>query len=706
MVISSKIHILVANKPTMRPRYLRNTLVLLFFLLNLTCYGNKAVKSIINYKQPDGTVIQITLHGDESFAYKKNLNGTILEQKGGYLLPSPTLTEEMAIKIWQENREQRALSTTSALSTKSSSSYSTSTFPLPISDNIVNIKVPVLLVEFSDIKFTVPNILEAIEEQLNSPSYATNGATGSVADYFNTNFHNRYTFEFDVCPTIITLPNTLAYYASDTNTALDNNLREMLEKACELALQSGFNLAEYDWLDNGVIASINIIFAGYSQSETGNSDEIWPQYSAVSNFTHNGKTVQSFSCSSELSNIDELKDNLQGIGTFCHEFAHVFGLPDMYDTNGDLEGESNSLCKSLSLMDEGNYLNSGRTPPLFCAIERELIGIEPILPTIGNEYTLKTSSQDGDILKIESINSGEYFLVEYREEKGWDKYIGNSGVVVYHVDKSEAIYGGISSYKRWEYNNINCYSEHPCAKVISYNDQTTIENSFFPGINNVTELNSTSNPALLDWSKRSLEINISDISIGTSQATLSIVEGLSYNAENPTATNFSYTAYQYDCKISWEELTKVTSTSTKWRVRWETSSDNSDSAIDIYGELRTEEQYCYISNLLPGTKYNVYLSYEENGEYGTEVSQSISTLEISSDFPYIPIKGEYTINERLDLRVLNLVESTDSIEWYINSSIIDSDYIELTTSGESTVEVHITYLDNSTEIITKTITVK
>ena len=691
----------------MRPRYLQNTLVLLFILLSFICYGNKAVESIINYKQPNGTVIKITLHGDESFAYKKNLQGEILEQKGGYLYPSTTLTEATAINIWRKNRESRARS---LLSTKNSSS-NLHPFPLPqYNGTIINIKVPVLLVEFSDIKFTTPNIVEAIDTQLNSPNYSTNGATGSAADYFNTNFHNRYTFEFNVCPIVITLTNSQAYYASDTEIALDNNLREMLEEACNATLESNFNLTEYDWLNNGEIANINIIYAGYAQSETGNSDQIWPQYCTVDNFTHNGKTIKSFSCSSELSAINELKDKLQGIGTFCHEFAHFFGLPDMYDINGELEGESNSLCKSLSIMDEGNYLNSGRTPPLFSAIEREIIGIEPIVPIIGNEYTLQTAPKNGDILKIESINSGEYFLIEYREQKGWDRYIGGSGVVVYHIDKSEAIYGGLASYRRWKYNNINCYSQHPCARVLSYNNQATIDNSLLPGVNNIRELNSNSNPALIDWSKRALEINISNISINSannhSQATLKATEGLSYNREYPTATNIIATPYQHECKIEWELSAKVASRDSRWRVRWETSPNNKNKAIDIFGEVRVDEQKCYIKELFPNTEYNIYISCESKGEYGNEIKESIKTLAITSNLPYIPIKSVYNINDVLDLRVLNLVEPTEKIEWYSNGTRINNNYIEFNSKGEQTIEVQITYSDNSIESITKTITIK
>ena len=49
-----------------------------------------------------------------------------------------------------------------------------------------------------------------------------------------------------------------------------------------------------------------------------------------------------------------------GIGTFAHEFSHVYGLVDYYATDG---GEHHTLSM-WSIMDDGAYLNEGRTPQL------------------------------------------------------------------------------------------------------------------------------------------------------------------------------------------------------------------------------------------------------------------------------------------------------------------------------------------------------
>ena len=64
---------------------------------------------------------------------------------------------------------------------------------------------------------------------------------------------------------------------------------------------------------------------------------------------------------------------MAGIGTFCHEFGHVLGLPDFYDTDYEKQGSGDGL-ENASLMSSGTYNNSGKTPPYFNFVERVLLG--------------------------------------------------------------------------------------------------------------------------------------------------------------------------------------------------------------------------------------------------------------------------------------------------------------------------------------------
>ena len=89
-----------------------------------------------------------------------------------------------------------------------------------------------------------------------------------------------------------------------------------------------------------------------------------------------GKILYDYACSSELKG--NSGSNMCGIGTFCHEFSHVLGLPDLYDT----EYSGHNTLGSWDIMDYGGYSNNGRTPPSFSSYERFYLGW--LTPTILN----------------------------------------------------------------------------------------------------------------------------------------------------------------------------------------------------------------------------------------------------------------------------------------------------------------------------------
>ena len=68
-----------------------------------------------------------------------------------------------------------------------------------------------------------------------------------------------------------------------------------------------------------------------------------------------------------------LHQYLDGIGTICHEFSHVLGLADHYDTDYEENGESNHPGV-WDIMSGGSYLNYGLTPSGYNAFERYLLG--------------------------------------------------------------------------------------------------------------------------------------------------------------------------------------------------------------------------------------------------------------------------------------------------------------------------------------------
>ena len=457
-------------------------------------FAVKAVSNIIKIKQPDGSKVAVRLYGDEHFGYKKTLNGYIVaEGRDGYLhyanynsgrlsvlrervnACSPDMAEGASVSIPvmvssalrnaefirnSDSYKERAVSNSAAV-------FALKSVESKKAGSAGSVKSLVLLVEFSDVKFASSSARQDFNNMLNQSGYSVNGATGSAADYFKDNLGGRQII-FDIAP-IVTLSNPESYYGGDNGGVIDAGVAQLVKDACASASSAGVDFSQYDSDGDGKVDNVAIIYAGYDQAESGTADAIWARQASADklNITYNGAKISSYTCSAELKgNTGAI---LNGIGVFCHEFSHSLGLMDMYDTNGEEEGASMGLWKTLSIMDMGCYSNNGNTPPYFCAIEREMLGIGNVIDLAsGQDYSLAPlSASNSALYRLKSSIDGEYFLFECRGASGWDKYIGGSGLIVYHVDKSSIVYGGIASSNRWIYNNVNTFAAHPCAYVLA-----------------------------------------------------------------------------------------------------------------------------------------------------------------------------------------------------------------------------------------------
>ncbi len=685
---------------------------LIFSVAVTSLYAVKAVSSPVKFFRPDGSSVSVRIYGDEFFTYKKDMAGFLVELgSDGFLYYADYSSGELKLSglrssyippgVMKNIREKNILMKRDADElVKSGFSVIKKMYGAPGVPS--RIETPVLLVEFADVKFTVAGPVQAFNSRLNETGYSVNGATGSAAEYLNDNFNGKCIFVFDVAPVVITLAKSKSYYGADEGGKVDSRMEELFSDVCNAAAANGVDFSKYDWFGEGKVRDVSIIYAGMSQAETGIPDDIWPQYHTVKNMSYNGKEIMAFSCSSELSAVGILKGEMAGIGTFCHEFAHSLGLPDMYDTNGENEGKGVGLWESLSIMDGGNYLNYGHTPPYFTAIERELLGYESAIPLPGGTYSTTPVHVGGEFFRIDSENKDEYFLIECRNRNKWDRYIGGEGMVVYHVDKSRLVYGGIPSYMRWNYNNINAFSQHQCAAVFpsSYSKDIELGHLFFPGVSSSTSLSSYGNTQFLDWNGQPLKVNISGISYKKGCLEFNAVEGQVYEASLPAPGSYKVIPYQYDCRVMWDIPPGTDLSGGKWRIRWKPSGNSPETVAA--GEVFTASDYCYMTNVLPDTEYEVSVVFEKGNLYGREVRFYCSTIAVTSSMPYISIKGAYKVGEIADMRILNLTEQYETIKWYLNGELKNGDFYKFESAGDFTFKVVIRYAaDGSEEIIIK-----
>ena len=513
----------------------------LTFLLAISTqlFAVKAYPYPIQVRQPDGTTITLLKHGDE-FLHWTTSGGKLVEkgEDGFYYNASFDL---LSGKIIKSDKRADIISAASVFSTNDKvtipeiavnnalkmrqAMYSSNKASLASAASAItegNNRFLVVLVQFSDLKFTVDAPQTAFHNLLNQNGYSANNSTGSVHDYYFENSSEKFNPQFDV-EGPVTLSRSYSYYGANNH---DERYIEFVADACE-ALDATVDFSKYDCNDDGVIDNVFLYFAGYNEAEWGPEESIWPHQWNVSYFRSiflDGKKLATYACTSEYKGASGAV--MCGIGTFCHEFGHVLGLPDFYDVNYATDGSANALG-SYSLMSGGNYNNQGKTPPYLNSMERSILGWmdDPEEFNTSGEKTI--ASIDNNVaFYTPTANNGEYFIYECRQDKGWDLYV-DPGLLIYHVDMSDNVVGDYTAAQRWSGSGgINSYAGHQCFDLVEslypeYNGMNMNE-QVFPGRINNTSFTSTSSPNNLDWNWNETGFNITDIAYANGEVTLNL----------------------------------------------------------------------------------------------------------------------------------------------------------------------------------------
>lgn len=415
--------------------------------------------------QPDGSVLNIYLKGDEYFRYKITLDGYLIVKDAqgiynyakmdvdGKIVSTGIKANDMERRKSTEIRHLKSLTPfpdlrklnsaqrAKRIAASNTETKATNAYPLTGSP-----KSLVILVNFSDKSFVTPNPREAFTKLLNEKDYSANGGTGSAKDYFRDASNGAFDPQFDVVGPF-TLPKTTAFYGENVNEQ-DKNPRQMVIDACELADKAGIDFAQYDTDNDGIVDNIFIYYAGHNEAENGGDDTVWPHRWSLANYNSrfDRKIVYDYACTSELRG--RSGSNMCGIGTFAHEFGHVLGLPDYYAT----DNSTHHTLDDWNIMDGGAYLNSGRTPPTYSAYDRFflnwLVPIELQNPSTVTLHELSASNKAYLITQHGNHNLNganptpkEFFTLENRQKTGWDSYLPGSGMLITRINYNPNTWG-------------------------------------------------------------------------------------------------------------------------------------------------------------------------------------------------------------------------------------------------------------------------
>ena len=339
----------------------------------------------------------------------------------------------------------------------------------------------VILVEFQDVHHTrTPDQIKAVAlDQLNSyyaeVSYGKVSITGQVFGWYMA-------------------PHPMGYYGHDSQKpGDDDNLKQLARDAISL-LPSGQNISSFNYLV--------IVHAGEDQAGDQSkvkSDEIWsechcsvfPIYPETTPVYAQGKSFANYAILSEFN----------GVGTYAHEWGHLFGLPDLYDTDNE-----DSYVGYWSLMDNGNWCcpndNQG-TPSYIGGWGATLLGW--ITPSIADSHVVLSAF---DLKPLESVQASTvlipvslttYYFIEDRAKSGRDSSLPTSGILIYFADEKLDTGGGILKLVNPETDKVFGPQEHTSVlngAVFKQSDQFRdithqVNVAFVGGTDSVTTLFST-----------------------------------------------------------------------------------------------------------------------------------------------------------------------------------------------------------------------
>ncbi len=521
--------------------------VMATFVVAATLKAVPALPILRKLSQPDGSQITVILRGDEHVNFYETPDGYIVrESKTGYYCYVNVVNDSLQISdvvandiTERSDHEKDFLKSIDSQSIKKNlyrphNSDSSMKSPGVINEvfpTTGNIRGLVVLAQFQDVKFSQAVNAQMYNDIVNKEDYSGEYASGSVYDYFHDQSNGQLKLEFDVAGPV-TLPKNRAYYGSARETGSEN-VSDMIIEAVHLAKleQPDLDFSRYDKNNDGEVDFIYVVYAGHGEAQGGPEETVWPQASTLQYISwdmYDGLYLGRYACSCELHGSEGAM--IDGIGTFCHEFGHILGLPDMYDT-------SYSGYYGMGywdIMDVGSYNNNSKTPAGYSAFEKFSLGwIEPTC--LGTEPQNCILQPNESVFLISDHDNNEYFLFENRQSNRWDSALPGHGMLVSRIKYDRAL---------WNTNRVNTSSagfEH--VKLIPANNNSKINNAgnLFPGSSNKTVFSDYTNPTMA-WNsgakvgKPLTNIHLSDEGI----LTFDYMGGKETSIENAKTSGFEH----------------------------------------------------------------------------------------------------------------------------------------------------------------------
>lgn len=350
----------------------------------------------------------------------------------------------------------------------------------------------VVLVSFSDQQFQAgeEETLETWNRIFNEKNYSEFPYVGSVHDYFYDQSYAAFNLIFDLFYVPLN-ESRVKYRSTDLD---DENSQYLVQDIMEELKTRDIEWSRYDWNNDGYVNQLLIVYAGKGMNDGGDGNTIWPHQWWMSEHEHEGAYCKPIEVSYDdkdylvdcYCTVQEEGVTSASFGTICHEYSHCFGFPDFYN-------RSTKYVGSWDLMDYGNYNGRGYCPAGYSAHERWIMGWLT-LTELTTETTLSNIpalSDEGQAFLVRNDGyANEYYIVENRQQQGWDAGLPGSGIIIFHVDYDPDLWVSTiyypNTYSNKHYiiipaNNIPSANSYFCQDWgYPYNDNDSLTNNSEP----------------------------------------------------------------------------------------------------------------------------------------------------------------------------------------------------------------------------------
>jgi M6 family metalloprotease-like protein len=492
---------------------------------------------MIQMPQPDGTMVSVRLVGDEYYHFNTTADGytVMLNDLGAYVYAQRVGNKLEPTSILAHDEMERGLDEIAYLASVpkgltdrpavEAANQRRAPRRVDLSNfDFENFRGAIILIDFTDKKFVSDDPQAFYTNLFNTrglTSYVdpflnqTINCLGSVCDYFSDQSDGIFEPQFDVYGPYhgkyTKYNGTLGVYETFDATAADCDARHnsIFQNALAEA-DEDIDFTLYNSNGDNKVDMVFFLVAGYASSTQGNNDGyLWPHAGNLYMYSISldGLWMDRYASSTELhgSERSPATVSVEGIGTPCHEFSHVLGLPDFYDTNYE-EGGMSHDPGAWDIMASGCDRDNGRTPVGYSFFERYSLGwADYTTITRKGSYSLEpvNVSRKGYILRTDV--TGEFFTIENRQKAGWDTFLPGHGMIVARVDST--------STKVWSNNTVNCDPSHNYYQLLRAGNTRTGDGDDdpFPGSTGNPMITNETFPNLKTWGGVENKFNIVNI---------------------------------------------------------------------------------------------------------------------------------------------------------------------------------------------------